>query len=101
MAHSPRFFDQVDQFLLEVHLSRNWVADNGTFLQYGRLLALLARSGHVLRHAQTGFCSGGEIMGLIPLVVSSGYFRRTSGHCENLLFARDNNPRQKNARLAL
>lgn len=88
IAAAPRFFEGVDQIVLEVHLSRKWAADDATFLEYGRLLGLLLRSGHVLRHAQSGFCSGGEVMGLAPLVGSSGYFRRAGGHCENLLFAR-------------
>ena len=88
MEANPRFFEGVDQLLLEVHLSRKWAADDATFLEYGRLLGLLLRSGHTLRHAQSGFCSGGEVMGLAPLVRSSGYIRRAGGHCENLVFAR-------------
>ena len=89
MAQAPSFFERVDQIVLEVHLSRRWAADDATVIEYGRLLALLARSGHVLRHAQSGFCSGGEVMGVTPLVRSSGYLRRPGGHCENLVFARE------------
>ena len=92
MTHAPNFFDRVDQFVLEVHLSRKWAPDRATFLDYGRLLALLRRSGHVLRHVQFGFCSGGEVMGLDPVVNQSGYYRRAGGHCENLLFAREAAP---------
>jgi hypothetical protein len=89
VAEAADFFERVDQVLLEVHLSRRWAADDATFLEYGRLLALLGRSGHVLRHAQSGFCSGGEPTGTTSLVKSSGYLQRAGGHCENLAFARE------------
>mmetsp|Transcript_47475 Transcript_47475/g.148487 ORF Transcript_47475/g.148487 Transcript_47475/m.148487 type:complete len:305 (+) Transcript_47475:51-965(+) len=45
VGQNPLFFSTVDQFALEVHLSLKWVPDNATFLGYGRLLALLRRSG--------------------------------------------------------
>mmetsp|Transcript_26907 Transcript_26907/g.80342 ORF Transcript_26907/g.80342 Transcript_26907/m.80342 type:complete len:222 (+) Transcript_26907:2-667(+) len=94
VANNPLFFATVDQFALEVHLSLKWAPDNATFLGYGRLLALLRRSGHQLYDASADWCSGGEQMGLLPLVRGSGYFRRRRGHCENLLFARGRRGRE-------
>ena len=88
-SSNPRFFDYVDQFLLETHLSRKWAPDPATFLEYARLLGLLLRSGFVLRDAELAYCSGGEAMGVVELALSSGYFRRNSLHCENLLFVRN------------
>ena len=55
----PLFFDRVDQFALEVHLSEMWALNNAHFLNYGRLLALLIRSGFLLQHVYLDFCSGG------------------------------------------
>ena len=88
MADDPDFFSRVDQLILEVHLSQLWAPSNTTFLEYGRLLALLRRAGHALYDAQLGYCSGGEPMGVLPLVRSSGYMQRSGQHCENLLFSR-------------
>ena len=97
MAHDPLFFDRVDQFALEVHLSEMWALNNAHFLNYGRLLALLIRSGFLLQHVYLDFCSGGEEDGsMVPLARSSGYVRRThrpTFHCENLLFARSRTSR--------
>ena len=88
MEHDSLFFERVDQFVIEAHLSRKWAADWKSVLNYGRLLALLQRAGFHLYDARIGWCSGGEPMGLDDLFVSSGYYRRSGGHCENLLFAR-------------
>eukprot|EP00965_Chrysotila_dentata_P257990 6213061-Pleurochrysis_carterae.AAC.8 len=87
MNSQPRFWERVEQIAIEVHLSRLWAADDATFLEYGRFLALLLRAGHRLRDAKFAFCSGGEPMGLTPLVASSGYMQSPRPHCENLLFA--------------
>lgn len=88
-AQDPAFWQRsVDQFAVETHLSRRWAPTDAAFLEYGRLLALLRRAKHSLVHANAGHCSGGEPTGLAELVLASGYFRRQSGHCENLLFVR-------------
>ena len=88
MKTSPRFFEGVDQFALEAHISRRWAPDRATFLEYGRLLALLRRAGLRVYDVSTGWCSNGEQMGIVPFAAESGYFRRRGGHCENILFAR-------------
>ena len=85
-----RFFDRVDQLALETHLSSVWAVSDAQFLMYGRLLALLIRSGLKLQHPQLQFCSGGEEHGsVVPLARSSGYLLRARFHCEDLLFARE------------
>lgn len=101
MESAPGFFEGVDQFALEAHISRKWAPDNATFLEYGRLLALLRRAGLRVYDASVGWCSGGEPMGLLPFARDSGYYRRSGRHCENLLFARKHHriapqPRQAN-----
>lgn len=88
MAYAPQFFSQIDQFIVEVHISRLWVPNNATFLEYGRLLGLMHRSGLTLRDARFEYCNTGEYTGVIPLLYTSGYLRRRLHHCENLLFAR-------------
>ena len=65
-----------------------WAPDTATFLEYGRLLALLRRAGLRVYDVSTGWCSNGEQMGIVPFAAESGYFRRRGGHCENILFAR-------------
>ena len=48
MAADPTFFDRVDQFAIETHISRRWIPDRDVMLEYGRLLALLLRSDFLL-----------------------------------------------------
>ena len=88
MQADPAFFDRVDQFALEVHISQRWMPNERAVLAYGRLLALLLRSDFLLFHATTSWCSYGEERGLISQLVSWGYFQRESDHCEVLLFAK-------------
>ena len=52
MAHDPLFFTRVDQFAIEVHLSKTIGASSDeNVIMYGKLLALLHRSGHRLQHS--------------------------------------------------
>jgi len=50
MRHDAEFFTKVDQFALEIHLSRFWIASDETALQLGKLLVLLKRAGLELVH---------------------------------------------------
>jgi hypothetical protein len=88
MRTNPHFFDSVDQFALESHISRRWIPNEATMLEYGRLLALLLRADFLLYDVVTSWCLNGEERGIISEMVSIGYFRRDHDHCENLLFAK-------------
>lgn len=118
MAHDPMFFTRVDQFAVEVHLSRAiGGGSRENVLNYGNLLALLHRSGHVLQHSYVLHCSEPdrypENLGVRQEFVTTGYWRQhggggnglwdgkrrgdgvrwserypTDGHCHNYLFAR-------------
>ena len=88
MQADPGFFDRVDQFAIEVHISQRWMPNERAVLAYGRLLALLLRSDFLLFHATTSWCTYGEERGLVSQLVSWGYFQRESDHCEVLLFAK-------------
>lgn len=101
IKYEPRFFERVEQVVLEVHLPRQYAPTDDDFLQYGKLLALMLRAGIRLQHREPAFCSGdpGQWSGITPLVSKSGYYRRYTGlqdnakpriqkQCENLLFAR-------------
>ena len=94
----PKFFTRVDQLAIEVHLCKTiGAADRQRVLNYGRLLALLHKSGHRLQHSYVMHCSEPdkppEKYGVDPLLIQTGYHRTstsfgTDGHCHNHLFAR-------------
>jgi hypothetical protein len=98
MKHDPLFFTRVDQFVIEVHLCRTIGASNReNVLNWGKLLALLHRSGLRLQHSHVRHCSlptePPESYGVVPLLRQTGYHRTsakfgTDGHCHNYLFAR-------------
>jgi len=98
MQHDPSFFTRVDQFAVEVHLSKTIGAtDRRRVLNYGRLLGLLHKSGHQLQHSLVAHCSEPdklpESLGVVRLFTATGYHRTstefgTDGHCHNYLFAR-------------
>lgn len=101
MRHDPRFFLRVDQVALEVHLSKTiGLATRENALSYGKLLALLHRSGHRLQHSFVLHCSRPdkppETSGVRQELWDTGYYKGPAasnrnfgdGHCHNYLFAR-------------
>mmetsp|Transcript_7637 Transcript_7637/g.34636 ORF Transcript_7637/g.34636 Transcript_7637/m.34636 type:complete len:297 (-) Transcript_7637:180-1070(-) len=87
--HDPWFFHRVDQFAVEVHLSRTLgMASDDDALAWGKLLVLLERAGHRLQNSVIDHCSpADEASGTLQIVRDIGY---STGFdlCHNYLFAK-------------
>eukprot|EP00930_Biecheleria_cincta_P099131 TRINITY_DN90778_c0_g1_i1.p1 TRINITY_DN90778_c0_g1~~TRINITY_DN90778_c0_g1_i1.p1 ORF type:complete len:351 (+),score=62.99 TRINITY_DN90778_c0_g1_i1:67-1053(+) len=99
MASDPDFFKRVDQFAVEVHLSKFFMKGRREMIEYGRLLSLLFATGFELQDQSLMHCAEEkEATGLLPEFHESGYFDTINdvvrlltlrrGHCENFLFAK-------------
>lgn len=87
----PDFFSKVDQFALEIHISKmkGWMETRREMLNFGRLLGLLNRAGLHLVHIDITSCSPvDEKHGCIPELASVGIECTPGTHCHNYLFAR-------------
>jgi len=105
---TAEFFAQLDQLALEVHLSRTFLNNSATLLDYGRFLAALKRANLHLAHAELTACAPkDEATGLLPELRATGYRPKWEAppswanapelHCENLLFVRPRNRRRGSA----
>ena len=56
LEEEPDFFDHVDQFSFEAHLTKMWIADHETLYYFGLLLKLLDDAGLVLQNFHHGGC---------------------------------------------
>ena len=56
----PSFFDHVDQFVVEVHLAREWLNSTETLYYYGMLLKKLNDAGMRLHDARELGCAPGK-----------------------------------------
>jgi len=83
------FFTRVDQMALEVHLSRSWITNDDYALDFGRLIALMERSGLRPMHGGIGSCAAfDEARGCPDILKEVGYPCGPSKMCQNFLFAR-------------
>jgi len=57
IEEEPDFFDYVDQFSFEAHLTKVWMADPETLYYFGLLLKLLDDAGFKLQNFSHGGCS--------------------------------------------
>lgn len=57
LEEEPNFFDHVDQFSFEVHLTKVWMEDTETLYYFALLLKLLDDAGLKLQHSVRGSCS--------------------------------------------
>jgi len=80
----PSFFEHVDQFVVEVHLAREWLNSTETLYYYGMLLKKLDDAG--LRAHDV------RALGCAPEHTKTGciadYLCKDSNRCHNYLFAR-------------
>ena len=53
----PNFFDFVDSFAIEVHISKHFMTSVDDFWNYAKFLAMLKRAGLELVHSKFGECS--------------------------------------------
>lgn len=82
----PSFFDHVDQFVVEVHLAREWLNTTETLYYYGILLKKLADAGLRLHDAECLGCSAEHTKtGCMESLPICG---RNPNMCHNYLFAR-------------
>jgi len=95
LQEDPTFFDHVEQFAVEIHVSRVFMTSPKHGLNLGRLFLLLERSGLQLIEALLGPCGPPhETSGCTAELVESGYPCGPNLMCQNLLFARIQNERQ-------
>lgn len=87
---SSDFFHRVDQFSLEVHMSKVWVDDKETFYYLGLLYKLMDEAGLKLRQFSIDHCSPtDESVGCMPEFMAVGY-PACPAVCHNYLFAKKN-----------
>jgi hypothetical protein len=87
LLHDPDFFKFVDQFAVEVHLSRYWLNKMDHLQSFALLLELLEEAKLELVDAELTGCSvEKEQTGLMSELEEAGFHRTI--HCHNYLFAR-------------
>jgi hypothetical protein len=85
----PGFFDRVDQFAVEFHVSRRWVDSEEAVYALARLHQQLRTAGLVLQSALVGGCAAeNEAAGCHELLVEAGIPCGPGKCCHNCLFAR-------------
>lgn len=97
VTQDPDFFYRIDQFSVEIHLTRNWVNSDEELYYFGLLLELLQESGLQVRHGSITPCGDGhENLGcrqeLHDRNFPCGWDSKLRGgfgrSCHNYLFAR-------------
>jgi hypothetical protein len=89
-AVDPHFFESVDQFSVEAHITNNFMRTHEDFLNYGKLLALLRRAKLQLVSASLNWCGPiNEATGCPPWLAEYGYPCSQFHQCHNFLFARE------------
>lgn len=90
LSSDPHFFHRVDQFALEIHVSKAWVKSKEYGVQLGKLFVLLEKAGLELAHVALTPCHPtDEDMGCDAFLTSAGYPCKRGEMCQNLLFARN------------
>jgi hypothetical protein len=83
------FFDRIDQFSVEIHLSTKWIRSNEHINNLGLLYHVLFSAGFELIHKDITHCAPeDEATGCPDVLKSMGY--PCHAHCHNYLFARPN-----------
>lgn len=92
-AEYPKFFRHVQQFAVEVHLTRHYITKLSTLREYDKLLKFLFEAGHSLRSAEIGACGPHRSMfsdeGLRKVLDTAHYPYGPMKGCQNFLFVRD------------
>ena len=89
VLEDPNFFHNVDQFAVEMHVSKAWLNDDETLYSFGKLLKILDEAGLKLQDAKIGGCSKvDEAAGCMDLLKEIGLPCGKANSCHNFLFAR-------------
>jgi hypothetical protein len=85
----PSFFTHVDQFAVEVHVSKNWLETQDARYSLGLLYYFLDEAGLKLQHAEILGCDPRkESIGCMDEFTEMGYPCGLGKSCHNYLFAR-------------
>jgi len=85
----PAFFTHVDQFAVEVHVSKHWLETQNALYSLGLLFYFLEEAGLRLQHAEILGCDPKkERTGCMDELVEMGYPCGLGKSCHNYLFAR-------------
>lgn len=88
-VEDPHFFDHVDQFAIEVHVSKNWLHSEDALRSLGMLYRYLEDAGLELQHAEVLGCDPKhEQMGCMAELEEMGYPCGLGKSCHNYLFAK-------------
>jgi len=86
----PAFFRHVDQFAIEVHVSKTWLETQDALYSLGLIYFFLAEAGLKLQHAEIQGCAPEkEMIGCMDELVEMGYPCGLRKSCHNYLFARE------------
>lgn len=89
MEADPSFFMSVDQFSVEIHVSRFWIRTHQHIEMLALLFLLLDNAGFQLVSAHLGRCSKAhEAYGCPSALVATGYPCGDGMFCQNLLMVR-------------
>lgn len=90
MTEDPDFFSHVDQFAVEVHVSRRWLNSVDTLWSLGTLFQVLETAGHELQQATITSCNPtDEELGCLSQLKEMGYPCGGNRSCHNYLFAKN------------
>ena len=85
----PAFFTHVDQFAVEVHVSKHWLETQNALYSLGLLFYFLEEAGLRLQHAEILGCDPKkERIGCMDELVEMDYPCGLGKSCHNYLFAR-------------
>lgn len=88
-TEDPSFFRKVDQFAVEVHLSKTWLDDPEALHSLGLLYGFLEEAGLELQHVDITPCAPeDEAPGCMSELLEMGYPCGDSRCCHNYLFSR-------------
>ena len=84
-----QFFENVNQFAVEVHVSKRWMETSEYVLYYGKLLYFLEQANLRLMYASIGSCAPyDEALGCPQELLDVNYPCGSGKMCHNLLFAK-------------
>ena len=99
MQHDPCFFHRVDQFAVEIHISKVIAKTIEHAIALGHLFYLLDAAGHQMVHAQLTACNQEHSdAGTLPVFDEFDYPSQSGQYCQNLLFARQYTTRTETTR---
>ena len=88
--YNVNFFENIDQFVVELHISKRWIRTPQHLINFGKLLYLLDHANLQFVDASIGQCAPhDEAHGCPQELLDIGYPCGSGKMCQNILFAKD------------